>query len=203
MASDYLDILMSSLNSASPPDSSATPATSTGASGGLGWGSILSSFGGGFAAMGAYNQATAQQAALTAQVQVDQNNATIAGWQAEDAIGRGEKAATNVMRKGAQVKGSQRAAMAANGVDLSVGSAQQVLTDTEYFTKVDAAQVENNATREAWGYNMQRDQYQQRAQASNAAAKQVSPWLAAGTSLLTSATSVASRWYQTNRTAGA
>lgn len=171
-------------------------------SGGLSGGGLLSSFGAGFSAMGAYTQAKNQQAALQAEAQVQMNNATIAGWQADDAIARGEVAAARQMIKGGQVKGAQRAAMSANGVDLSVGSAQNILNDTDYLTSVDAATLRDNAAREAWGYRQQARSYVDRANAARSGSASVSPWLAAGTSLLTSATSVASRWYQTNSRGG-
>ncbi|MDM0072078.1 hypothetical protein [Variovorax sp. J31P207] len=161
-------------------------------------GQMFSAFGAGMSATSAYSQAKSQQAALQAQAQVADNNATIATWQGEDAVTRGEWAAGQAMQKGAQVKSSQRAAMAANGVDLSVGSAQEVLNSTDYITATDAATLENNALREAWGYRMQARQYTDSAKAARGGASQISPWLSAGSSLLTSATNVASRWYQGN-----
>lgn len=163
-------------------------------------GQLTSAFGAGFSAMGAYSQAKNQQAALQAEAQVQMNNATLSGWQADDAVTRGEAAAAQQLLKGGQVKGAQRAAMAANGIDLSVGSAQNILNDTDYLTSVDAAQLRDNAAREAWGYRQQARQYVDRASAARSGASGISPWLSAGTSLLTSATSVASRWVSnTNR----
>lgn len=164
--------------------------------GGLSGGQLTSAFGAGFQAVGAYSQAKNQQAALRAEAQVQQNNAVIAGWQAEDSIDRGEVAASRALVKGGQVKGAQRAAMAANGIDLGVGSAQNVLNDTDYLTAVDAATLRDNAAREAWGYRMQARGYMDKSTAANNGASSIRPWLSAGTSLLTSATSVAGKWYQ-------
>lgn len=176
-------------------------ATTTGGSG-LSGGFLTSAFGAGMSATSAYTQAKNQQAALQAEAQVAQNNATLAGWQAEDSIARGEIAANQALLKGSQLKGAQRAAMAANGVDLSFGSAQLIQNDTDYLTSVDAAQLRDNAAREAWGYRQQVRQYNDRATAARNGAGSISPWLAAGTSLLGSATSVASRWYQTSARGG-
>lgn len=162
------------------------------------FGTLLQGFGGGMRAVSAYTSAKNEQAALTAQAQVARNNALLSEWQADDAEMRGEQAANNVRLKGNQVKGAQRAAMAANGVDLSVGSAQRTLNDTDYLTALDAAQLQDNAAREAWGYRRQGANYTSQAQAADAASSQISPWLAAGTSLLSSATAVAGRWYQQN-----
>jgi len=165
-------------------------------------GTALQGFGAGFQAMGAYSQAKGQKAALNAQSQIEANNATLGEWQAEDAVSRGETAAAQVQQRGAQVKGAQRAAMAANGVDLGFGSAQQVLTDTDYLTAIDATQVQTNAAREAWGYRMSSRQATDRSKAAAGGASQVSPWLSTGTSLLGSATQAASRWYQNDRVKG-
>lgn len=146
-------------------------------------------------ATSAYTQAKNQQAALEAQAQVQRNNATLAGWQAEDSLARGEVAANNALQQGAQIKGTQRANFAANGVDLSEGSAANILNDTDYLTAVDATTLRGNAAREAWGYRMQARQYTDQARMTAYGASSISPWLAAGTSLVTSASSVASRWY--------
>lgn len=170
--------------------------------GGLNGGQLLSSFGAGVSAVGAYGQAKAQQASLQAQAQVAENNAVLSGWQAEDSIDRGQVAADRALLKGGQLKGAQRAAMAANGVDLSVGSPQAILNDTDYMTAVDASQLLDNAAREAWGYRMQARSYRENASATRAGASNINPWLSAGTSVLTSATNVASRWYGANRSAG-
>lgn len=165
-------------------------------------GQLFQGVGAGVQAMGAYNQAKGEQAALRAEAQVQANNAQLAEWQAEDAVSRGELAAGEVLQRGGQIKGQQRAAMAANGVDLGYGSALQVITDTDYLTAIDATQVQQNAAREAWGYRMQGRQATDRSNAANRGADQVRPWLSAGTSLLTSATAAAKTWYGGTRTTG-
>lgn len=166
-------------------------------------GQIFQGLGAGVQAMGAYSQAKAEQASLRAEAQVQANNAVLAGWQADDAIERGDMAASEALVRGAQAKGQQRAALAANGVDLGYGSALQVITDTDYLAKIDATQLQQNAAREAWGYRMQARQYGERSTAASGAADQVRPWLSAGTSLLTSATQAARSWYAGNRSSGA
>ncbi|RYF62607.1 MAG: hypothetical protein EOO29_45725 [Comamonadaceae bacterium] len=162
---------------------------------GLEAGQIFQGFGAGYQAVGAYQQAKATEASLRAEAQTQMNNTQLSAWQAEDAVDRGEMEAGQVMRQGAQLKGRQRAAFAANGVDLGVGSALQVLTDTDYLTAVDAQQVRQNAAREAWGYRMQAKQSVGRAAAASSAASSVNPWLSAGTSMITSATQAARSWY--------
>lgn len=52
----------------------------------------------------------------------------------------------------AHLKSSQRVAMAANGVDLGVGSAENILTTTDVMGEIDANTIQANAVRGAWGY---------------------------------------------------
>lgn len=158
-------------------------------------GKLLQGFGAGFSAVGAYNQAKGEKAALNAQAQTELNNVQLAQYQAEDAVARGGEEANRAQLRGAQMKGRQRAAMAANGVDLSYGSALEIITDTDYLSAIDVATIQQNAAREAWGYRVQGGQALDRARALREGAKQIKPWLSAGTSLLSSATSVASKWY--------
>lgn len=189
---DALDTLLSSNNAYGT-----APATG----GGFGslFGTLLSSFGAGMSATAAYTQASNQRAALLAQSQVEANNATLDIWQADDSVTRGQTAASIAELKGGQVKGAQRAGFAANGVDLGGGSAQNVMNSSEFMNAVDVSTLQNNAAREAWGYKMQAAAATQRSVAAKSGADGISPWLAAGTSLLTSATSVASKWYSMNR----
>lgn len=162
-------------------------------------GTALQGFGAGFSAIGAYTQAKNQQASLTAQAQTEANNATLDQWQADDAIARGNTAVDQAQLQYAQTKGATRTALAANGVDLSVGSAANTINDVDYAAAVDVATIKNNAAREAWGYTMQAKQATQRSALASSASDQTSPWLSAGTSLLTSATRASSMWYRNSK----
>jgi hypothetical protein len=82
----------------------------------------------------------------------EMQNARYAEMNAADAIKRGDKEAINVKNKANQLKGSQRAAMAAQGIDLSSGSSADIITETETMGSLDALTAKNNAYREAWGY---------------------------------------------------
>lgn len=146
-------------------------------------------------AAGAYSASAGTKAAYNAQAQIDGNNAALTDAQAADAIARGQRTVEQSKIHTRQTIGSQRAALAANGVDLSVGSAQHILNDTEYFGRVDANTITDNAAREAWGYRMQGANFRMSQVADEGRAGAESPWMAAGTSLLTSAGKVASTWY--------
>lgn len=148
-------------------------------------------------AYGAYSNAQGSKAAYNAQGQIAENNATISGWQADDALRRGAREASRSRMKTNQLKGTQRAALAANGVDLGVGSALNILTDTDQFGDIDASTITDNAAREAWALRNQASNFQGEASLMRSVAGMQSPMLAAGTSMLTSAGKVRRDWYST------
>lgn len=156
---------------------------------------IMQMAGAGLQASSAYSSSQASKAAYNAQAQIAANNAQLAEWQAEDAIARGEQSASDQGLKTNQLKGTQRSRLAASGVDLGVGSAVQILTDTDYFGEIDRARITDNAAREAWGYRTQGADYQANASLLRNRAASESPFLAASTSLLSSAGRVAGSWY--------
>ncbi len=79
--------------------------------------------GAGLSAGSAYVQAQGQRSAAQYQASVARSNAVLAGHQASDTITQGQAAEGNQRLKTAQLKGAQRAQLAANGVDLGEGSA--------------------------------------------------------------------------------
>jgi hypothetical protein len=76
----------------------------------------------------------------------------------------GKSSEFNQRLKTAQLKGTQTARMAANGVALDSGSALDVLTSTDVMGEADANTIRDNAGKEAYGYKSQAANY--RAQAS-------------------------------------
>lgn len=146
-------------------------------------------------AFSAYQGSQANKAAANAQGQVQANNAQMAEYQAEDATARGDLGAQAQGMRTNRLKGTQRAALASNGVDLSVGSALQIQTDTDYFGQVDKTTITDNAAREAWGYRAQGANFDANASILRGRASAENPTLSAGTSLLGSATKVAPSWF--------
>jgi hypothetical protein len=130
--------------------------------------------------VGSYFSALGQKNSLNFQAQMDQANAL----HAADA---GTTQAANVLQKGAQIMGEQRASFAANGVDINDGSAAETIASTDVDRHIDANTTINNAMQEAFGYRAS-------AQLKTAAASAISPVTAGLTSLLTSASSVAGQW---------
>lgn len=151
--------------------------------------------GGLLGAKGAYDSASANKDSLAIQALMSRQNAQIAEQQAQLAIQNGQVAEGNTRLRTAQIFGTQRASMAANGVDLGEGSPNDVLTTTAFMGERDARTVADNALRQAWGYRVQGVNATNNANLLDNASDAVSPGLAAGGSLLATAGSVASTWY--------
>lgn len=142
------------------------------------------------------NAATADNA----QADAAQTNALIAERAAASAIVSGQEQVSNTEIRGAQVGAAQRAAMAANGVDVNApGTAANVQASTKWQTTQDVNTITANAARTAMGYQQQETNAINQAGALRSAADRNSPAMTGFTSLLGSATSVASDWYRNQR----
>jgi len=152
-------------------------------------------------------------------------NASIAELGAQSTLEAGQRQIAAQTLKAGQLKGAQRAALAANGVDLGEGSAAEVQVSSDMLKEIDTETLRVNATRTAWGYRAQgmEAQLQSELQALNtrtqakvqginmrtgaasletdallksASASGISPMAAGFSSLLDSAGSVADSWYR-------
>jgi hypothetical protein len=81
-------------------------------------------------------------------------NADVGELQAKDAESRGLEQASVSRQQTRGAVGSQRAAMGAEGIDLTSGSAADVLNDTASLGALDELTIRLNARREAWGYRV-------------------------------------------------
>ena len=106
-------------------------------------------------AVGAKQQANAQADAAEYNAKVNDMNATLAERRARDALERGRQDEQQKRNETAQIEGRQRAAMAANGVDLSFGSPLDTLVSTATLGEVDALTVRRNAANEAYDNQVQ------------------------------------------------
>lgn len=79
-------------------------------------------------------------------------NARIAEAQGDDALLRGTEEEQRFRSTVRGLIGSQRAAFAAQGVDVASGSAVDVQADAAYLGELDALTIRSNAQREAWGF---------------------------------------------------
>lgn len=133
-------------------------------------------------AYGSYQQGQTAQ-------KVARNNQIMAEYAAQDATKRGEEDAIRVQQRGAQIKGAQRSRMAAAGLDLGAGTAQNLQDQTDFFTASDVATTRSNAARSAWSARASGDQAM--AMGRNEAAQGN---LSAFSTLLGGASQVAGKW---------
>ena len=99
-------------------------------------------------AAGAVQQGKAEQASANYSAKVADMNAKIAERQARDAVERGQQEEQQQRMKTSQIIGQQKAAMAANGVDLGFGSPLDTLVDTATMGELDALTIRANTYRE-------------------------------------------------------
>lgn len=150
-------------------------------------------------AVGSYFSAENQRTNLDTQANIADLNAQLSEQSAQAALRAGQRQQQSVRLRTAQLKSNQRAALAANGVDLGSPSAVNLLTSTDTLGTIDADTVNANAVRTGFGYRTQGANYQNQALTARATAAGISPGLNAATTLLTGAGSVASSWYRLNK----
>jgi hypothetical protein len=105
-------------------------------------------------AAGQIQQSQATAAASKYNAQVANMNATINDQRAKDAINRGALEEQKKRQQVAGVLGQQKAAMAANGVDVTFGSPLDTLVDTSKLGELDALTIRTNSYREAYDYKV-------------------------------------------------
>lgn len=97
----------------------------------------------------------AQQEAAESEARLSDYNASVADLQAKDAVARGAEEESRFRSSVDSMIGTQRAGLAASGVDVGFGSAVDVQTDAKRLGELDALTIRTNAKREAWGYQVQ------------------------------------------------
>lgn len=103
----------------------------------------------------ARSQASALRSQGAYERQTFETNSRLAAIQAEDAIRRGDKEATELKKNTKRLIGSQRAALAAQGLDLEADDALAIQQETAELGAQDALTLKNNAWREGWGFRVQ------------------------------------------------
>jgi hypothetical protein len=158
----------------------------------------------GMSAIGSANTAQAQAAQMQYQAQVARNNQAVAQWNAQRALEQGEVDADNQNLKTAQLKGSQRAALAAEGGDVDYGSPLDIVADTARAGYTDAATIRSNAALQAYGYQLQAAGDAGTASADSASAVNGLANLpfGVGSSLLSGASSLGTKYVDWSRPGG-
>ena len=106
-------------------------------------------------ARGAIDAGGANADAATYQAAVARNNKIISDQNATYALQAGKASESNQRQKTAQTIGAQRAAMAANGIDIGSGSPLNLQADTAMIGELDALTIRNNALRNAINFSRQ------------------------------------------------
>lgn len=166
----------------------------------FGYGALALQIGGALSsALGGFYSAKSAKSSLKFQADIADTNARISELAAQSTLLQGHQQIGALTLRAGQLKSSQRAAMAANGIDLGVGSAAEVQASTDVMKEIDKNTVEANAVRSAWGYRTQAVSQQGEAAIKRASASGISPNSTAGASMLGGAASVASSWYMMNK----
>jgi hypothetical protein len=155
----------------------------------LGVGGLVSS------ALGSYYSSQASKISAQSQADIANLNAQVQERNAQSALLAGQNQVATITQQYGQLKGKQRASMAANGVDLGIGSAAEVQASTDVEKEVAANNAHANAVANAWGYRTQATNFQNQANTAKTTAQNIDPLASAGTTLLSNAGTVASRWY--------
>lgn len=101
------------------------------------------------------NQAKAAKAQGNFQATQLEGNAQLSDIEAQDAIKRGDQEVSRLRIKTRLDVGEARAALAAQGQDLTGETEQAIQQDIVGFAAEDAQAIKNNAWREAFGYRAQ------------------------------------------------
>ena len=147
--------------------------------------------------VGQIQQTNAANSAARYNAAILDRNAQIANQQAAAVEQQGAIDEKQQRLRVAALTGTQRAAYGGSGLLVDEGTPLDVTRDTAGYGELDALTIRRNAGLDAWGIRNQGSNFQ--AQASLARSSQSSPWLSAGGSLLTGASSMAQQLYGYNR----
>ena len=150
--------------------------------------------------IGAYYGAQMSQLNLQHAAFMSDLNAKMAEKEAQYTLDRGQKMIGQLTLKAGMMKSSQRARLAANGVDLGQGNAAEILASTDIMKESDALTISADATRAAWNSRIQATNYSNDAMMKRTSASGISPFSSLTASLLGSAGSVANSWYKYSQT---
>lgn len=160
---------------------------------------VMQGTGAGMSTVSAVSQASAEKRSLKYQADMADINARLNEVQADAEIKKGQFQEQSLMQDVANVKSSQRTAIAANGIEMTEGSARNILESTDYMAERDLETIKTNAARAAFGQKTQALNYRNSAAAYRMQADQISPFWAGATSLIGGAGNVAASWYSMNK----
>jgi hypothetical protein len=144
----------------------------------------------------AYSKSKTEQLALNAQSATAERNAQALEADARDATRRGTLAEARRRGEGARAIGTQRASLAARGIDLGASGSLDSLGDIYDITEVDALMLRDNAARESYSIQRRADTVRGEGRAAGVMAGAIRPVGSAASTLLGSSGTVAQGWYR-------
>ncbi len=146
-----------------------------------------------------YQQGKQQQAMYNYQAKVAQENEKIANQNAAQERQTGIEEARLQRMKTLQAVGSQQAAMAANGMDVTQGTSLDIIEDTAAMGELDALQIETNYEKKALAYEQQANNFSNQANLDYIAGKNAYTSgkigaVSSGLNGLSKLTGVATKW---------
>jgi hypothetical protein len=153
-------------------------------------------------AAGAIGDAHSEKMSLTYQAAMDDLNAKQAENDAQQELAKGNEAIAITTMRAGQVKGAQRASMAANGIDLGVGSAAEVLTTTDLMKENDVKNLTLNAIRSAWGHRVEATNHTNAANMKRAGVSTINSTARAIDSIAGGAGQLSQSWYAMSKSKG-
>lgn len=126
-------------------------------------GAVAGIAGGVIGGISSYQQGKQQQAMYNYQAKVAEENAKIANKNAATERQTGIEEARLQRMKTLQAVGSQQAAMAANGMDVTQGTSLDIIEDTAAMGELDALQIQTNYERKAQSYEAQANNFNNQA----------------------------------------
>ncbi|OBU70459.1 hypothetical protein A9K58_00465 [Stenotrophomonas maltophilia] len=114
---------------------------------------------------GAY-QADQQRKQGEVNAQIAENNATLAQQEADASNAMATREMEQQAWRTRAVMGQQRAAIAANNVDPTLGTPADILGETALVGEIDQQTIRMNAARQAWGFNAQAQGFRTQAKLS-------------------------------------
>lgn len=153
-------------------------------------------------AAGAIGDAHSERMSLNYQAAMDDLNAKQAEFGAQQELSKGNEAIAMTTMRAGMVKGAQRAAIAANGIDLGVGSAAEALTTTDMMKENDINTITGNAIRAAWGHRIEATNHTNAANMKRAGATTINSTARAIDSIAGGAGQLSQSWYAMSKSKG-
>lgn len=143
---------------------------------------------------GAYSQSKAKQGEADYNAAVSRNNKVLADRKANEITKQGEVEANQYRERVRQLQADQTVGLAGQGVDVSEGTSVDLLADTAELGEFDAQVIKTNAGRQAYNAKVEGMNNEAQAGLYDIQSDAQTPFLSAGTTLLSGAGQVADRW---------